>query len=157
PGLARLLDVLELDGLELTASQHVPGASLAEITAARGLFTLADARPALGQLAAAMTHAHHVGIILGDVRPTAAVLSGDVVKLTSLGVALALPRERYLGAMATHPEYAHLSPELRMGAPCDVRADVYSLGALAWVLLCGTDLESARAGLRPDLPPLLLA
>src|SRR5689334_11889407 len=30
PGLARLHEVLEHDGLEVTASQHVPGASLAE-------------------------------------------------------------------------------------------------------------------------------
>ena len=158
--LLRVYAVIDDKGREILAVQAAPGQSLADRLAAGEAAAFESARPLLGQIAAALAHAHHLDLVLGDLRPSTVVALADGVKVTSVGVALSLPREPYLRAVSHHPELSHLAPELRRGTTCDARADVFSFAALALAMLAGDTLANPlgpNAHRRGDLPAALLA
>jgi serine/threonine protein kinase len=135
--LVRVFGVLPTGDEVVVAAQWVPGQSLEERLHARPL-TIAETRPLVAQIAAAVNHAHQLGIVLGDLSPTTVVLVGEAVKVENVGVAPALPRQRFLEAVLNTPGYARLAPELRAGAEVDARADVFALAMLTAELLTGS-------------------
>lgn len=100
-------------------------------------------RTAIG-VAAALARLHACGLIHKDIKPAHILIdrnSGEV-KLTGLGIAALLPRQR---PSAEPPEYvagtlAFLAPEQtgRMNRPVDARSDLYSLGVTLYLLATGT-------------------
>ncbi|MFZ2873703.1 MAG: serine/threonine-protein kinase [Phycisphaerales bacterium] len=91
-------------------------------------------------------YAHGVGIIHRDLKPSNILVAGDpagpVVKIIDFGIArLRQPHEP--SVTLTNPGHivgtpAYLAPEqVRGSGRIDVRADIYSLGAVLYELLCG--------------------
>src|SRR5471032_2493742 len=100
-------------------------------------------------------HAHQKAIIHRDLKPSNVLIStfdGKAhPKIIDFGIAKATGRERGEGALTTElgtvlgtPEY--MSPEQADPATDDIdtRADVYSLGAMLYELLCGSLPFSSR-------------
>lgn len=95
------------------------------------------------QLAGAVAHAHRIGIIHLDLKPTNALVGRDgAVKLIDFGLARAaegvVPRtDCPSGATGWIGTYEYMAPEQFALAPegCDARADVYSLGVILFELL----------------------
>ena len=102
-------------------------------------------RRVLVQLAEGLAAIHEKGIIHRDLKPENVVLTpsarGGQARLLDFGIARLVepdPDARGLsqvGVVLGTPEY--LSPEQAMGAPLDARSDLYSLGVLAYRMLCG--------------------
>lgn len=138
--LVRLYDVRAEGDEVVVVVQWAPGTALAE-KVRTGRLSHADARRILGQVAAAMTHAHGYGIVLGDVRTENIVVAptdgGDALKLSSVGIGPALPRARFLDALRGTLAFERLAPEIRNGMAAEVRADVYALAVLAVELTTG--------------------
>jgi len=137
PNLVRLHSTFvddELDGA-VVAVQWAPGAPLAERV--RLGVPRAEARALLRRIASAVAHAHQHGIFFGEVRTDTVVVLEDTLKLFTVGIGAAVPRDRYLAAVSDTSIFSRLAPEIRAGKPVEPAADVYSLGVLAAELLTG--------------------
>ncbi|HEU5343889.1 MAG TPA: serine/threonine-protein kinase [Ktedonobacterales bacterium] len=92
------------------------------------------------QIALALSHAHHLGIIHRDVKPSNMLLDTDEpghILLTDFGTAKILNAAGLTktGATLGTPEY--MSPEQAEGREVDPRSDIYSLGCSLYEALSG--------------------
>lgn len=90
------------------------------------------------QICGALKAAHNAGIIHRDLKPSNLLLTPDgQVKLTDFGVAqiFASGRLTVTGGVIGTAEY--MSPEQAAGKRADKRSDLYSLGAVMYVMLTG--------------------
>ena len=112
------------------------------------------------QLCAALSAAHRVGIVHGDVKPENLIVEPDRAVLSDFGVASPFDVRRGRRMVAGTPHY--IAPEILRGEAGGPRADVYACGLVAYELLAGRApfrtaglreaMERARAV--PPLPPL---
>ncbi len=100
----------------------------------------------LVEIAKALSYAHEkrgsdgqpLGIVHRDVSPANLLLSMDgQVKLTDFGVAKAAMRLSLTIPGTLHGKVYYMSPEQVTGEECDPRADVFSLGVVAYEMLAG--------------------
>ena len=94
---------------------------------------------------AAVAHAHANLIVHRDIKPSNVLVSTEgAVKLLDFGIATLLASDTGArdatmltreGGRALTPEYA--APEQMLGEPITTATDVYALGVLLYVLLCG--------------------
>lgn len=90
------------------------------------------------QICSALKSAHDAGIIHRDLKPSNLLLTADgSVKLTDFGVAqvFAAGKLTATGGIIGTPEY--MSPEQAQGKRATKKSDLYSLGAVLYVLLTG--------------------
>ena len=156
PNIARTHEVGCIDATHFIAFEWVPG-----VTALQ-LFELArETRPppvyitlrVITQVARALAyahelrdeHGHRVGLIHRDVAPSN-IIVGDsgVTKLIDFGVAKSTLAHVSTVAGAVIGKLGYVAPEYLKTGTCDARADVYSLGVIAWELLTGRRLFEAE-------------
>ena len=92
----------------------------------------------LHPLARALGYAHDQDVIHRDVKPENVMVRKDgIIKLTDFGIAQVLNTEQMTttGTMVGSP--AFMSPEHIEGGTLDHRADIFSLGTIAYLLACG--------------------
>lgn len=123
------------DGVPFLVMEHVPGRSVE--TALQGGIPLEDAVAILDQTAAGLEAVHQAGLTHGDVKP-GNVLIGPAFRVCVGDFGLARERDEVPEArIAGSPAY--MAPE-RLGTvqpELAHRADVYSLGVMAYELLTG--------------------
>lgn len=128
-------------------------------------------------LASGLSAAHRNGVLHRDIKPANAVMAADgVVKLVDFGLALHLTAERAVadsfaaGQHLTHGRTgaivgtpAFMAPEQWRGEPASAASDLYSLGALLYMLWSGhpphqaRDYEDLRISLERNTPEPLPA
>ena len=103
-----------------------------------------EAQRYIGQAAAGLAAAHRLGIVHHDIRPANILYDRDAhrVVLIDFGIAAVLDTADQSGARLTRPgerlgDPSYVSPEQLRGEPVTDRADVYSLGIVAFEMLTG--------------------
>lgn len=157
------------DGLPYYAMPHLPRGHLGErlAVAPGGAMTQARTRDILEALLSALGFAHARGVIHRDVKAENVLFDeSDRPLLADFGIAL----RRGYGTRVTTAglavgSTAYMAPEQARGQEVDQRADLYSLGVLAWEMLTGKLPYDARDALSmaimhardplPRLPPHL--
>ncbi len=120
--------------------RYIEGGTLTTLARSRSL-ALAEINRLIGQVAAALDHAHDKNVVHLDLKPSNILLdlNGEAY-LSDFGIARRLEdqpssasskKERVFGT----PHY--MSPEQCTGRDLDSRADVYSLGVMLYELLVG--------------------
>jgi serine/threonine-protein kinase len=125
--------------------EYCPGCTLSSAIKTHAPFPIEDVRRIVGQLAAALHHAHSQGIIHRDLKPANVMLSTDgTVKLADFGLARSVASLKMTvhGQMLGTPRY--MPSELLAGGEADERADLYALGVIVWEMLTGQPLFQAR-------------
>jgi serine/threonine protein kinase len=99
-------------------------------------FTVKEIEPIMVQIAMALGHAHRHAVH-GDLKPENVLILPDVLKLTDFSAWEAVPTAAFVKAQQEAEAGAYLAPEMLAGGPVDLRADLYSLGAIFYELLTG--------------------
>jgi serine/threonine-protein kinase len=135
------------DGTPFIAMELLAGENVSDRIEHQGPFGLADTVEVMVQCCKALGRAHAAGIVHRDIKPDNIFLArepdadADVVKILDFGVAkMAMDETESLvtgtGALLGTPLY--MSPEQIRGArDADLRADLYSLGLVAYTMLTG--------------------
>src|SRR5947209_1795199 len=118
--------------------EHVPGQSCAEILRDHGPLDVDQAVDVLSQACRGLDYAHRHGVVHRDVKPGNLLLSdADVVKLADFGIARATDQSSITQVGSVLGTAAYLAPEQARGEEAGPRADLYSLGVVAYQLLSG--------------------
>ena len=172
PNLITIYASGQQDHQPYMAMEFVDGESLADIIKQRRNVALSDKISYLEQICAGLHFAHHAGIVHRDVKPANVMVDRQgVVRILDFGIARiegsAMTQD---GAMIGSLNY--MSPEQMLGRPVDLRSDIFSVGAVAYELLCYQQAfkgglndgllhrlphedPPALAALYPGLPPAL--
>jgi len=157
--IVQVIDTEEAYATFFIIMEKIAGTVLSRLIDTRGVVPFDDTRRILRQLASALDFAHVHGIIHRDIKPSNVILEDSGrVKLMDFGIAktraeAAQEDEDIVGTA----EY--MSPEQAMGQKMDGRADLYSLGIVAFEMVTGrlpfdsTDpYEILRMHVREPLP-----
>jgi serine/threonine-protein kinase len=118
--------------------EHVQGRSCAELLRDRGHLDVGEAVEIVGQACRGLEYAHRNGVVHRDVKPGNLLLSeADVVKLADFGIARATDQSSITQVGSVLGTAAYLSPEQARGEEAGPRADLYSLGVVAYQLMSG--------------------
>jgi serine/threonine protein kinase len=118
--------------------EHVPGNSCAELLRDRGRLEVEEAVDVLSQACRGLDYAHRNGVVHRDVKPGNLLVSDSaVVKLADFGIARATDQSSITQVGSVLGTAAYLAPEQARGEEAGPRADIYSLGVVAYQLLSG--------------------
>jgi serine/threonine-protein kinase len=118
--------------------EHVSGHSCAELLRDRGQFEVEQAVDVLVQACQGLDYAHRHGVVHRDVKPGNLLVSdAEQVKLADFGIARAVDQSSITQVGSVLGTAAYLAPEQARGEDAGPRADLYSLGVVAYQLLSG--------------------
>lgn len=129
------------------------GETLAARLQRTGPLSLSDARPLIGQMAAALSTAHTAGIIHGDFKPGNVILvpspdGSERLVVTDFGLARRMPigaasRAHTGGPLGGTPRY--MAPEQLAGQHATRATDVYALAAVVLEMVTGPQGDDTTA------------
>jgi serine/threonine-protein kinase len=118
--------------------EHVAGHSCAELLRDHGPMEVEQAVDVITQGCRGLDYAHRNGVVHRDVKPGNLLVSdSDVVKLADFGIARAADQSSITQVGSVLGTAAYLAPEQARGEEAGPRADLYSLGVVAYQLLTG--------------------
>ncbi len=142
--------------------EHVPGRSCAELLRERGRLEVQEGVDILVQACRGLDYAHRGGVVHRDVKPGNLLVSDSgVVKLADFGIARATDQSSITQVGSVLGTAAYLAPEQARGEEAGPRADLYSLGVVAYQLLSGrlpyeaSSLSELALKQQHDAPPRL--
>ncbi len=172
PNVCQVFELCEADGSHFLVLEHLEGATVGDLIrrclAAEQQLNLRLAVGIIVQACDGLHAAHeqvdddgrNSNLVHRDVSPGNLFVTVDgIVKVLDFGIAKArwMSRKTKTGTLLGKCEY--MSPEqARGGVPLDRRSDIFSLGIIAWELLCGrrlfrreSEYETLRAVLRAPI------
>ena len=141
PHILTLLDSGESDGFLWYTLPFIRGESLRQKLQRERQLDIAESIGLARQIAAALGHAHDLGIVHRDVKPENILLHEGEAMLADFGIALAVReaggrRLTETGLGIGTPQY--MSPEQATAERAiDARSDIFSLGAVLYEMLSG--------------------
>lgn len=138
--IVQLYDVLEEDGDIALVMEYVEGCTLGQWVRDKRR-SLQEKLDILVQICSGLEQAHALGIVHRDLKPDNILVSGDspvTAKITDFGIAKSwredsdLTCEQHIAG-----SWGLMSPEQAQGKSLDNRSDLFTLGTLAYQLLCG--------------------
>ncbi|HYB31397.1 MAG TPA: protein kinase [Solirubrobacteraceae bacterium] len=118
--------------------EHVSGHSCAELLRDHGPMDVEQAVDVITQACRGLDYAHRNGVVHRDVKPGNLLVSdSDVVKLADFGIARATDQSSITQVGSVLGTAAYLAPEQARGEEAGPRADLYSLGVVAYQLVSG--------------------
>ena len=157
------------------AYEYVPGATLRE-TLRSGKLGDRDAIEAAAQILDALAHAHRLGIVHRDVKPSNVLVeesAGISIRLLDFGLAQFDEADTLTAVGDVPGTLAYIAPERLRGGDATAASDVWAVGVVLWEALVGEHpfwgvplpqvaaaIESGAKPLgdaRTDLPPEIVA
>lgn len=136
PNIVKTIDVFEELDKIFIVMELVRGGDLLSKLQRSGRFSEFDAKRTILSLTQAIQYLHAKGIIHRDIKPENVLISEEgVVKVADFGLSALLPHTGTLEAPLGTVGYA--APEVLLSMPYDKSVDLWSLGALTYVVLAG--------------------
>lgn len=167
PNIVPVFAIEEADDVLAFAMGFVEGESLASRVAREGPLSRRDAVRLLQDVGYALAYAHGRGVVHRDIKPDNIMIERATGRalVMDFGIARAItpvadtPGLTRVGEVVGTPEY--MSPEQAAGESVDGRADLYSLGLVAWFALSGRTAVTGESTQRilvkqltESIPPL---
>jgi TonB family protein len=133
PGIVQIYDI----GPSYLVMEYLDGKSLSSVMKAGHAYTVQEVCSIILRVSDAIDYAHKHGIVHRDVKPANIMMMDDGgVKVMDFGVAR-LESSTLTVAGTVVGSVRYMAPEQMMGERVDARADVFSLGAVAYEMLTG--------------------
>jgi len=138
PNIVSIYDVGEDGDIYYIVMEYVKGLTLKQYIQKNYPLSIEESINIMEQITAAISNAHHNGIIHRDIKPQNILLDeiGNV-KITDFGIALALSATNITQTNAVLGSVHYLSPEQARGGMANKKSDIYSLGIVMFELLTG--------------------
>jgi tetratricopeptide (TPR) repeat protein/TolB-like protein len=147
PHICTIYEVGTFEGRCYIAMEYVPGQRLCDIVPGDGLAIDLVVRYG-SQVADALAHAHHEGVIHRDLKSANVVVTPEGrAKVLDFGLARLMSGDDRDGSAETPASIsgsglvagtlAYMSPEQLRGGPVDARSDIWSLGVLLYEMAVG--------------------
>jgi eukaryotic-like serine/threonine-protein kinase len=144
--IVQVYDFGDAEGMYYMVMEYIAGSDLAQLLAEHASLPLAQVRPLLRDVAAALDYAHAQGLVHRDVKPSNVMIQaanaagvGQRAILTDFGIAKILAggsAATKTGVMIGTPDY--MAPEqIRAAGEVDARTDIYALGVMLFQMLTG--------------------
>jgi serine/threonine protein kinase len=145
--IARVMDAGSLaSGAPFLVMEYLEGCDLEELVELQGTLPVAEVCDYMLQALEALAHAHAVGLVHRDLKPANLFLAcrpdgSNVIKMVDFGISKSVkarPEEKRLTGHHVLGSPVYMSPEqLRNAKEIDGRADLWSLGVVAYEMLSG--------------------
>ena len=152
----------EHTGQYFIVMEYIEGSSCAQILRDYGWVEVDEAVPIIEQACEGLQYAHRHGVVHRDVKPGNLLRSSDgAVKLADFGIAKATEQSSITQVGSVLGTAAYLAPEQARGEEAGPRADLYSLGVVAYQLISGrlpyeaTSLTELALKQQQQRPPTL--
>ncbi len=146
PNIVRLFGFGRQGELLYYAMELVEGSSLEEELRQGRRFHWREVSQVGIQTARALRHAHDRGVIHRDLKPGNLLLASDgTVKLSDFGIARLFGNTKLTAPGNVVGTVEYMAPEQAEGRPVGPKADLYSLGAVMYVLLTGQPVFQAES------------
>ncbi|HEY9718811.1 MAG TPA: serine/threonine-protein kinase [Trichormus sp.] len=138
------------DKLPFAAMEYVNGKSLSQIITGEGFLELERALNLFVQIADGLSHAHSLGIVHLDLKPSNIIVAHDrwkeKARVVDFGISQVITgdSEQLSQAEEIVGSLPYMSPEQCRGEPADFRSDIYSFGCLMYEVLTGKSAFQAE-------------
>ncbi|MBT9582303.1 protein kinase [bacterium] len=137
PGLVRVLESGDLNGLLYIAMEYVEGENLRELLEREGSLELARFLELAIPLLEAVEAAHQAGVTHRDLKPENLMITQGGIKVMDFGLASASGASRVTQSGDTVGTPLYMAPEQVRGGTCQASSDQYSLGVIFFEMLTG--------------------
>ena len=138
PNIVRVYNVSFGDRLQYIVMEYVDGITLKEYIEQQGVINWKEAVHFIGQILAALQHAHDKGIVHQDIKPQNIMLLQDgTIKVTDFGIARFSRSDYHTITDKAIGSVHYISPEQARGEVTDEKADIYSIGVVLYEMLTG--------------------
>lgn len=149
PNIIKLIDSFETKDRIYMVMEHMEGGELFDYVVKKGTLSEEEASVIVRQIISAVDHMHNLNIIHRDLKPENLLLtfpkSSDgstssnfpQIKLIDFGLAKILNEEEFNVASSFLGTKGYLAPEMLQRHQYDKSIDMWALGVIVFVLLCG--------------------
>jgi serine/threonine-protein kinase len=147
PNIVQVYDVGEERGRPYIVMEYVDGVTLGSLVDEGGPLPAGEVVDIAIQICAGLEHAHAAGVVHRDVKPGNLLRRPDgAVKVADFGIARELDSTRFTQPGVVMGTVGYLAPEQATGdRPATAASDLYSLGAVLYLLLTGRPPFRARS------------
>jgi len=138
-GVVQFIDIYEDDCTYFLVLELVQGGGLLDKLTCKDMeYSEQRAASLISQVVATTTFLHDKRILHRDIKPENLLFTNNestTLKLCDFGIAIQIPEGEMLSEIIGSPGY--IAPEVEEGQPYSFPADMYSIGVLLYLLLCG--------------------
>jgi len=131
------MEVIDTTDTLYLVLEFAAGGELFDAIVNRGSYSEEDAANIIKQILEAIKYIHEHGIAHRDLKPENLLLAEgkkDYIKIADFGLSKSFNEEQLQTSCGT-PDY--VAPEVLLGEPYDMAVDIWSIGVITYVLLCG--------------------
>jgi len=140
PHIIQLMEVLDTPDTLYLVLEYATGGELFDAIVSKGSYGEDDAVHIIYQVVDAMNYVHKLGIAHRDLKPENLLLSNapgekEYIKIADFGLSKDTSAEGMLKTQLGTPDY--VAPEVLSGEEYDSTVDMWSIGVISYILLCG--------------------
>ena len=139
PNIIKLHDLYRTDKHYYLVMELATGGELFDRILARGTYSELDAARMVSQITDALQYIHSMNIVHRDLKPENMIFKDKTesskLLLTDFGLSRGVKTNQFLSTCCGSPHY--IAPEVLQNKGHGTQVDMWSLGVIAYVLLCG--------------------
>ncbi len=139
PNIVRMRQVFDCPKTFYMVMELMTGGELFDRIVEKEKYSEEEARRVMEKLAEALVYCHSQGIVHRDLKPENLLYESEDddanIKIADFGLAKLVSEADMMATACGTPGY--VAPEILCGTPYDEKCDMWSLGVILYILLCG--------------------